>query len=172
MYDTVIFDLDGTLLNTIDDIAAAVQYAQKKYGFPVHTVDEVKKHVGNGLRLLMHRSIPEGENNPDFDKIFADFSEYYQKHCQVKTRAYDGILDLIKELKKRNIKMAIVSNKNYKAVESLKDIYFESLIDVALGENEAGGIKKKPAKDMVMSALEKLDSTQEKSIYVGDSDCC
>ena len=93
MYDTVIFDLDGTLLNTIDDIAAAVQYAQKKYGFPVHTVDEVKKHVGNGLRLLMHRSIPEGENNPDFDKIFADFSEYYQKHCQVKTRAYDGILD-------------------------------------------------------------------------------
>ena len=124
MYDTVIFDLDGTLLNTIDDIAAAVQYAQKKYGFPVHTVDEVKKHVGNGLRLLMHRSIPEGENNPDFDKIFADFSEYYQKHCQVKTRAYDGILDLIKELKKRNIKMAIVSNKNYKAVESLKDIYF------------------------------------------------
>ena len=170
MYDTVIFDLDGTLLNTIDDIAAAVQYAQKKYGFPVHTVDEVKKHVGNGLRLLMHRSIPEGENNPDFDKIFADFSEYYQKHCQVKTRAYDGILDLIKELKKRNIKMAIVSNKNYKAVESLKDIYFESLIDVALGENEAAGIKKKPAKDMVMSALEKLDSTQEKSIYVVDSE--
>lgn len=78
MYDTVIFDLDGTLLNTIDDIAAAVQYAQKKYGFPVHTVDEVKKHVGNGLRLLMHRSIPEGENNPDFDfgsqSIFSSFS--------------------------------------------------------------------------------------------------
>ena len=169
-YKGIIFDLDGTLLNTIDDIAAAVQYAQKKYGFPVHTVDEVKKHVGNGLRLLMHRSIPEGENNPDFDKIFADFSEYYQKHCQVKTRAYDGILDLIKELKKRNIKMAIVSNKNYKAVESLKNIYFEGLIDVALGENEAAGIKKKPAKDMVMSALDKLGSTQEKSIYVGDSE--
>ena len=142
MYDTVIFDLDGTLLNTIDDIAAAVQYAQKKYGFPVHTVDEVKKHVGNGLRLLMHRSIPEGENNPDFDKIFADFSEYYQKHCQVKTRAYDGTLDLIKELKKRNIKMAIVSNKNYKAVESLKNIYFEGLIDVALGEMKLPELRK------------------------------
>ena len=149
---------------------SVLQMQIKEHGLPVLVLFEGWGTAGKGSVLgKVIKNI-----DPRFfkvaTKIFADFSEYYQKHCQVKTRAYDGILDLIKELKKRNIKMAIVSNKNYKAVESLKNIYFEGLIDVALGENEAAGIKKKPAKDMVMSALDKLGSTQEKSIYVGDSE--
>lgn len=170
MYNTVIFDLDGTLLNTIEDLADAVDYIQKKYDFPVHTVNEVKSHVGNGLRVLMERSIPDGKENPKFNEIFAEFKEYYQQHCQVKTSEYSGIIEMLKKLKEKNIKMAIVSNKNYKAVLSLNEIYFKDYIEVAIGENEDGGIKKKPAKDTVMLALQQLGSSVEETIYVGDSE--
>lgn len=144
MYNTVIFDLDGTLLNTINDLADSVNYIQKKYGFPLHTLGEVKSHVGNGLRILMEKSIPGGKENPQFDEIFLEFKQYYQQHCQVKTSEYNGITQLLKKLQDNNIKMAIVSNKNHKAVSTLREIYFKDFIEVAIGENEDGGIRKKP----------------------------
>jgi phosphoglycolate phosphatase len=109
-------------------------------------------------------------NNPKFEEAYETFMEYYQAHCQIKTDAYPGILDLLKSLKDKGYKMAIVSNKAQCAVSELNEIYFKKYIDVAIGENEAGGIGKKPAPDEVNLALEQLDSTKAESIYVGDSD--
>lgn len=170
MYNTIIFDLDGTLLNTIDDLADAVKYIQRMYGFPLHNVDLVRQHVGNGIKNLIIRSVPDDENNPQFQKVYQDFLEYYQKHCQIKTAAYPGIMDLLKELHERDIKMAIVSNKAHPAVIELNDIYFKDYISVAIGENEKAGIKKKPAPDSVFHALELLGSEQSEAVYVGDSE--
>lgn len=170
MYNTVIFDLDGTLLNTIDDLADSVNYVQKKYGIEPHSVDLVRQHVGNGIRNLIIRSVPDGEDNPKFEEIFNCFREYYQEHCQIKTTAYPGIMELLGELHKRKIKMAIVSNKAHPAVVELNEIYFKEFISVAIGENEAGGIRKKPDPDSVNHALELLGSKKTEAIYVGDSE--
>lgn len=170
MYNTVIFDLDGTLLNTIDDLADAVNYVQEKYAWEVHTVDTVRQNVGNGIRNLMKRSVPDGFDNPQFEEAFQTFREYYQAHCQIKTCAYSGIMELLEQLHNKGYKMAIVSNKANSAVVELNEIYFKDYINVAIGENEDAGIKKKPAPDMVNLALEKLGSKKSEAIYVGDSE--
>lgn len=170
MYNTVIFDLDGTLLNTLDDLADAVNYVLRKFGWKEHTVEQVRSHVGNGIRKLMERSVPDGKHNPQFEEAFETFKEYYQNHCQIKTSAYPGIMDLLKVLQDKGCKIAIVSNKAHKAVEALNKIYFKDYIQVAMGENENAGIKKKPAPEMVYKALERLKSKKEETIYVGDSD--
>ncbi|MFQ9515785.1 MAG: HAD family hydrolase [Eubacterium sp.] len=170
MYNTVIFDLDGTLLNTLEDLADAVNFVLKKFGWQEHTIDQVRSHVGNGIRNLMKRSVPDGFANPQFEDAFETFKEYYQAHCQVKTDAYPGIMELLKVLYDKGYKMAIVSNKAHKAVVELNEIYFKDYIQVAMGENEDAGIKKKPAPEMVYKALERLGSSKEEAIYVGDSD--
>lgn len=170
MYNTIIFDLDGTLLNTIDDLADAVNFVQKKFGWDVHSVDLVRKNVGNGIKKLVERSIPEGVENPQFEEAFATFKEYYQEHCQIKTAPYGGIMELLESLKSMGYKMAIVSNKAQSAVSELNNIYFSEFIDVAIGENEDAGIKKKPAPDEVELALLQLNSKKEESLYVGDSE--
>lgn len=170
MYNTVIFDLDGTLLNTIEDLAEAVNYIQRKYGWEVHTVNKVRQHVGNGIRNLVKRSVPNGFDNPQFEEAFLAYKEYYQEHCQVKTNAYPGIMELLEQLHSKGYKMAIVSNKAHSAVVELNKVYFKDYIDVAIGENEDAGIKKKPAPDMVNLALEKLNSKKSEAIYVGDSE--
>jgi len=170
MYNTVIFDLDGTLLNTIDDLADAVRYVQKKYGWEQHTVAHVQSNVGNGIRKLMERSVPLGVDNPQFEQALQDFKEYYGEHCQVKTAPYPGIMELLGKLHEKGYKMAIVSNKAHSAVAELNRLYFNNYMQVALGENEADGIKKKPAPDMVNKALEALGSSIDDAIYVGDSE--
>lgn len=170
MYNTVIFDLDGTLLNTIDDLADTVNYVMREFGWQEHTVDEIRKKVGNGIRNLVKRSVPNGFDNPQFEEAFVTFREYYQEHCQVKTDAYPGIMEMLEQLHVKGYKMAIVSNKTHPAVAELNEIYFKDYIDIALGENEDAGIKKKPAPDMVNLALEKLGSKKTEAIYVGDSE--
>lgn len=170
MYNTVIFDLDGTLLNTIEDLADAVNYVQEKYGIEKHSVDMVRQHVGNGIRKLIIRSVPLGEKNPKFEEMFQCFKSYYQEHCQIKTIAYPGIMTLLESLHNKGIKMAIVSNKAHPAVIELNEIYFKDYINVAIGENETAGIRKKPAPDSVKHALELLGSKKSESVYVGDSE--
>lgn len=170
MYNTVIFDLDGTLLNTIDDLATAVNFVQNKYGWALHTVDEVRSHVGDGIRKLVERSIPDGKDNPQFEDVLNDYKEYYKGHCQINTCAYPGIMELLKSLKQSGYKMAIVSNKAHGATTELYELYFKDYIQIAIGENEAAGIKKKPAADMVNLALERLGSDKSEAIYVGDSE--
>jgi phosphoglycolate phosphatase len=165
--DTVIFDLDGTLLDTLGDLSASVNYALKQYNMPPKTEEQVKSYVGNGIRKLMIRSVPEGENNPQFQEAFEAFKEYYNEHCNDRTKAYDGIPELIESLKSKGYNLAIVSNKVDSAVKSLQKRYFSD-IDVAIGDRE--GMKIKPAPDSVNLALIELGKAKDNAVYVGDSD--
>lgn len=168
--DTVVFDLDGTLLDTLDDLMNSVNYALESNGYPARTRDEVRRFVGNGILLLMQRALPSGQENPDFEKVFAGFKEHYGIHCNDLTKPYDGIMELLELLKEKGVKMAIVSNKADFAVKELSEIYFKGIIPVAIGEKESEGIRKKPAPDTVMEALRQLGSTTENAVYVGDSE--
>lgn len=169
-YDTYIFDLDGTLLNTLDDLAAAVNYTLRQYGMPEHTREDVRHFVGNGVRLLMIRAIPDGENNPHFEAAFKTFREYYLEHSLDTTRPYDGIPEMLRELRKRGKRVAVVSNKFYAATRELCQHFFPDSVEVAIGEHEAEGIRKKPAPDTVIEAFRQLDIDSHNAVYVGDSD--
>lgn len=164
----VIFDLDGTLLNTLYDLTDSVNYALEKYGQPQRSIDEVREFVGNGIRNLMLLAVPGGEDNPMFEEIFAFFREYYKAHCNIKTTPYEDILTLMEELKQRHIKMAIVSNKIDSGVKELNDIHFSEYVEVAIGERE--GISRKPAPDSVNEALRMLEVDKVHAVYIGDSD--
>ena len=156
-YDRYIFDLDGTLLDTLQDLAASVNYALKEHGMPTHPVDNVRRFVGNGVRRLMERAVPNGADNPDFDATFATFRQYYMQHSLDTTRPYDGIPELIRELSARGCQLAVVSNKMMAATQELVRHFFPE-IPVAIGENEAAGIRRKPAPDTVYEALRQLDA--------------
>lgn len=164
----VIFDLDGTLLNTLYDLTDSVNYALEKYGQPQRSMDEVREFVGNGIRNLMLLAVPDGDKNPMFEEIFAFFREYYKTHCNIKTAPYEDILVLMEELKQRHIKMAIVSNKIDSGVKELNAIHFSEYVEVAIGERE--GISRKPAPDSVKEALRMLEVDKAHAVYVGDSD--
>ena len=166
--NTVIFDLDGTLLDTLQDLADATNYALRKQGMPERTIDEVRQFVGNGVRLLMIRAIPGGEENPLFEETFALFKSYYGEHCNDHTRPYEGIMELLATLREKGYAVAIVSNKIDFAVKELSKLYFQGIVPVAIGEKE--GIRRKPAPDTVFEALKELGRTKEEAVYVGDSD--
>ena len=168
----VIFDLDGTLLNTLEDLTVSTNAALSQYGYPTRTIDEVRQFVGNGVKLLMLRAlgIEKPEDNADFENVFAAFREHYAKHSNDHTRPYDGVLDLMKQLRDAGIEMAIVSNKLDAAVKQLNEIYFSEYISVAIGENEAAGVRKKPAPDTVYTALRELGIAAEDAVYIGDSE--
>ncbi len=169
-YDTVIFDMDGTLLDTLEDLTDGVNAALRKFGYPERTIGEVRQFVGNGVLRLMKLAVPGGESAPDFEEVFAYFKEYYGAHSQIKTRPYDGMKELVEKLAGEGYKMAIVSNKFHDAVCALSKLYFDDLLPVSIGENEAAGIAKKPAPDTVYAALKALGSEKEKAVYVGDSE--
>lgn len=165
-----IFDLDGTLLDTLADLHSAVNHALRVNSMPERSLDEVRLMVGNGVRKLMLRAIPDGDGNPFFEKAFSDFRAYYSEHSFDNTKPYDGILPLLAKLKGRGVKMAVVSNKMDAATKPLVKRFFGDYIDVAIGENEAEGIKRKPASDMVLKAIEELGVKADDCVYVGDSD--
>lgn len=163
----VIFDLDGTLLDTLEDLTDAVNAALEEYGLPVRSIEEVRNFVGNGIRTLMIRAVGE-ETHPKFEEIFAFFQTYYKEHTNCKTCPYEGVLEVLELLKERGIKMAIVSNKVDTAVKSLNEAYFSEYIDIAIGERE--GIRRKPAPDSLNEVLSILGINKDEAIYVGDSD--
>lgn len=165
---TVIFDLDGTLLYTLADLADAVNFGLSQYGYPERELEEIRHFVGNGVRNLMERSIPGGLQNPDFENCLDAFIEYYAEHMQDKTRPYEGIPELLEALRGGGYKTAIVSNKLDRAVKALSDQYFGASIGLAAGEVE--GVKRKPAPDCVFRILRELGSDAKQAIYVGDSD--
>ena len=167
-YDTVIFDLDGTLLNTLEDLADAVNYVMRANAYPERTIDEVRRFVGNGIRRLMELAVPEGVTGEDFERVFEEFKSYYTEHCQIKTCAYEGIMPLLEKLYADGYAMAIVSNKNHAAVCELNTLYFKKYIEVAIGQQD--GIRKKPAPDTVLQALKELGKEKDSAIYVGDSE--
>ena len=164
----VIFDLDGTLLDTLIDLANAVNAALEANGMPVRTIDEIRQFVGNGARNLLIKSLPAGLENPKFEKTLADFQVYYADHCKEYTKPYEGSMELLERLKQLGLKMAIVSNKPDGAVKELAKEHFGDYIAVAIGEKE--GVARKPAPDTVFKALTELDVCKEEAVYVGDSD--
>ena len=172
-YNVFIFDLDGTLLNTLQDLANSVNYALRQYGMPTHSIDDIRRFVGNGVRLLMERAVPNGTQNPQFEEVFAAFRAYYMQHSLDTTRPYDGIVETIHELKQRGCRLAVVSNKMMAATQELVAHFFPE-IEVAIGEHEAAGIRKKPAPDTVFEALRQLGlvvgGENADTVYVGDSD--
>ena len=167
-FDTYIFDLDGTLLSTLNDLATSTNYALRWAGMPERTIEEIRMFVGNGVKLLMERAIPNGINNPKFEETYAKFREHYLEHNLDTTSPYDGIPELLRELKRRGKKLAIVSNKFYAATQDLAKHFFPDTIEVAIGERET--IRKKPAPDTVLEALRQLGASKEGAVYIGDSD--
>jgi len=168
MYNTYIFDLDGTLLSSLADLAASCNYALRTNGMPERTLDEVRRFVGNGVKKLMERATPDGLQNPLFDKTLADFRRHYMKHNLDTTCPYEGVMPMLEELQRRGKKVAVVSNKFYAATQELCHHFFGDLVTVAIGERE--DIRKKPAPDTVIEALRQLNATAEESVYIGDSD--
>lgn len=167
-YDTVIFDLDGTLLDTLEDLADAVNYALREKGMPERTLAEIRQFVGNGVYRLIELSVPGGSTNPTFEEVLSLFRSHYAVHCNDKTCAYDGVLPLLRELAAEGYALAIVSNKPDYAVKELAEIYFDGIVPVAIGERE--GVEKKPAPDTVQEALRELGMPAETAVYVGDSE--
>ena len=163
-FETYIFDLDGTLLSTLDDLAASTNYALRWAGMPERTVEEVRMFVGNGVKLLMERAIPNGINNPKFEETYAKFREHYMEHNLDTTCPYEGIPELLRELKRRGKKLAIVSNKFYAATQELAKHFFPDTIE------ERDSIRKKPAPDTVLEALKQLGASKDNAVYIGDSD--
>lgn len=168
MYNAYVFDMDGTILNTIEDLTDSTNYAMTKMGYPCYTVNDVKRFVGNGIMRLILNAVPEGTSEADINKTHAFFMEHYMIHCQDKTGPYDGIIELLKYLKEQGKKLAVVSNKADKPVKVLADEMFTGLFDIALGEKE--GVNKKPARDMVDIALKELGCDISESVYIGDSE--
>ncbi len=166
----VLFDMDGTLLDTLDDLAASVNYCMEKYNEPTHTRDEVRGMVGNGIYVLLEKSLPGGRDNPHYEECTRVFSAYYREHMEDRTAPYDGINALLSGLAEHGYGLAVVSNKFDAAVKELNRKYFGDAIPVAIGETEAAGIRKKPAPDTVFAAMRELDVIPEQSIYVGDSE--
>ncbi|MEG1918411.1 MAG: HAD family hydrolase, partial [Oscillospiraceae bacterium] len=165
-YDTVLFDLDGTLLDTLTDLTDSLHTVLDSFGYPSHTAAEVRRFLGNGIRRLVALSTPGGEANPQFGEIFAAFSTYYTAHCELATRPYDGVDALLRALGEAGIRRAIVSNKNQAAVTALCQRFFRDTVELAVGQTES--LPRKPAPDMAQAALRRLDSRS--AVYVGDSE--
>ncbi len=168
MYQAVLFDLDGTLLDTLEDLRDSTNYALSLWGYPERSLEEIRTFVGNGMRNLILRAVPDGLAAGRQEQVLEEFREHYLAHCRVKTHPYQGILELLRYLKGHGIAMAIISNKSDTAVKKLAQYYFADYIDVAIGERE--GIRKKPAPDTVHEAMRILGVGRDQTVYIGDSD--
>lgn len=167
MYSCVIFDLDGTLLNTLDDLADAGNYALVRLGLPVHTVEEYKYYIGNGIPKLIQRILPAQSSRELCDKARGLFSEYYSSHSTDKTRPYDGICDLISRLADNGIKIGVATNKDHDFSEKLVCTFFGDAVSVVCGRKD--NTPKKPDPFSVNYIIEKIGAEKSKTLYVGDS---
>jgi len=165
---TIVFDLDGTLLNSLEDLCDSTNAALNKMGYPLRSMEEIRSFVGNGVWKLIERAVPNGTTKEETERCFTFFEAYYEENKENKTRPYEGIIELLQELKKRGYKTAVISNKYHEAVGALTEYYFNALFDVFLGETEE--IPKKPAPDGVRKVLGLLNSQPLSTIMVGDSD--
>ena len=167
-YNTYIFDLDGTLLNTIGDLAASTNYALRMHEMPEHSIDDVRLFVGNGVRKLIERAVPQGTTAEKTEQVLQTFRHHYMEHSLDTTCPYPNIMETLQELKHRGKRIAVVSNKFYAATQELCRHFFGKIVEVSIGERE--GIRKKPAPDTVEEALRQLGVTKQNAVYVGDSE--
>lgn len=167
-YTTVIFDLDGTLLNTLEDIRDSVNHILVKYGFPPRDLEQIRLSVGNGSGVLLERSLPEGRSTPGFDELLAEYVAWYEAHNMIKTAPYPGVPELLRDLARGEHKLAVVSNKPDANTKALVRKFFGAYVSVAIGERP--GIARKPAPDSVRAAMRELRSLPFETVYVGDSE--
>ena len=167
-YTTLLFDLDGTLLDTLTDLHLAVFHALHAHGMPQRSLDEVRMMVGNGIKNLIDRAVPDGTPPEKTAQVLDEFRDYYSKNSRIKTAPYDGILVTLKLLSQKGYKMAVISNKIDSAVKELNRDFFAEYIPVAIGDRE--GMRKKPAPDSLFEAMTLLGVQKEECLYIGDSD--
>lgn len=168
MIDTIVFDLDGTLTNTLQDLANSVNYALRQMGWPERTLDEIRCFVGNGVHKLIERAVPECVSGDLLEQCFKCFRAHYLVHCQDTTCLYPGVAEMLQNVHEAGFRTAIVSNKLQAGVDELYAAYFTGVVDVAIGQRK--GVPLKPAPDMVSLALEALGAAPENAVYVGDSE--
>ena len=166
MIKAIIFDMDGTLLYTLTDLARSVNYGLEQMGYPPRSTDEVRSFIGNGVATLLKRACPPGTSEENCAKALKHFHAHYAKNSRIDTRPYEGIPQLLISLREMGIKTAIVSNKHDEAVKELNEVWFG--VDVAIGER--ADCHRKPAPDMVNMALEALGVAAENCAYAGDSE--
>ncbi len=167
-YKLAIFDMDGTILDTLEDLADGLNHVLSKYKYPVCSIDQVRSYVGNGIRRLIERGAPDGLSEDVIDQLVEDFTPYYKANCTNKTKPYDGIKPLLNTLKEQGCLVAVVSNKVDSAVKELCNHYFPSVFDCAIGERD--GIRKKPAPDSVLETMAQLKVDMKDAVYIGDSE--
>ena len=167
-YEAVIFDLDGTLLDTLEDLRSSVNHALRMFGFPERSLEEIRTFVGNGVRNLMLKAVSGGADEPRFEEIFAEFKRYYAVHWREATCPYAGVVELVEGLHRKGLKLAVVSNKSDAEVKNLCAEFFGGNILIARGE--VPGVPRKPAPDSVLLTLEALGVSREKALYIGDSE--
>lgn len=167
-YETVIFDFDGTLLYTVQDLADAVNYAISKRGHPTHSVRAIERMIGNGVNMLVSRALPRGFDTPEYEQIMTDFRAFYAEHCQDNTRPYDGVPEMLVRLKSEGRGLAIVTNKYQTAAELLRKRFFAGSVDLIVGDFE--GRRRKPEPDGVFAALKALGADPSRAVYVGDTE--
>lgn len=168
--ETIVFDLDGTLLDTLEDLMISTNAALAEHGMPERTLDEVRRFVGNGAALLVHRAVPAGTTPEKEASVLEGFKRHYERHCEDHTAPYDGVPELLAHLREAGRRLAVVSNKPDFAVQELVERRFPGVFECALGECEERGIRRKPAPDMVEAVLDRLGVTREGLVYVGDSE--
>lgn len=167
-YKLAIFDLDGTLLDTLDDLTDSVNHALEEFVFPTRTTAEIRSFIGNGAKMLISRAVPDGTDEATTLAVLNSYSEWYKTHSEIKTKPYDGIMDMLCELKKRGVRLALLSNKPDSAVQTLNKRYFDGIFDFAAGER--AGIPRKPAPDAIFGLLKELGFDSTDAVYIGDSD--
>lgn len=165
---TLVFDLDGTLLDTLRDLADSVNYALTQYHYPLRSTGQVRRALGNGVQKLMEASVPDGLTSAEFDAVFSCFKAHYVQHSMDNTAPYDGIIDMLRSVREQGYRCAIVSNKLDPAVQDLNRNFFSRYMDVAIGESPS--IRRKPAPDSVLEALRRMGSTIAEALYIGDSE--
>ena len=156
------------MAKTLQDLCDSTNYALRQMGWPERSLAEVRCFVGNGVRKLIERAVPECINNRDFEQCFSIFQTYYLEHCQDTTCLYEGVAEMLCDVHSQGYKTAIVSNKLQAGVDELYHTYFRDVVDVAIGERE--GVRRKPAPDMVRLALRELGVNKDEAVYVGDSE--
>lgn len=167
-YKAVLFDMDGTLLDTLEDLCDSTNHALAQMGYPLRGIEEIRRFIGNGAEKQIRRAVPEGTNEEKIMEVLTAYRAYYQDHCQIKTKVYDGLLDVLSELKEKGVKMAVVSNKPDAAVKKLSREYFGDRLDYAIGPSD--GVRCKPYPDMAEEALKALGVEKKDAVFVGDSE--
>ena len=169
-YQAILFDMDGTVLDTLRDLNAAVNCCMQHFGYSTQSLDDTRRFVGNGSRRLIERSVPEGTGQERIEELLAWYLPHYNAHANDTTAPYEGVLPLLRALKAEGRKLAIVSNKPDRTVRELAQIHFPDLLETAVGEDEAHGVRRKPAPDTLLAAAEKLGVSPGDCLYVGDSE--